>query len=362
MKILIVKLSSIGDVIHTLPVLPAIRRALPNSQISWVVERRAAEILRDNPLLANLIEVDTKKIRNEPNLWNKLINAREQWRALRHHKFDVAIDFQGLLKSALIAGASGANRRIGFDRAALREPASRFLLTETVETERRSNIIKKNLELAQKALDIKIPTNPSDFEFPIEVNLEHEREASLIIDKTKDNFAILNPSGGWATKLWNAERFGQLADALWKNFNLKIVVPIGPGEEQLVNQMLSASCCGQIFPVRLSLKGFYALAKQARVYVGGDTGPTHLAMAAKTPIVGIFGPTEWWRNGSPRSEDLCVERLDIGCRENCHRRTCGNWICMDIEVERVLQTIEKRLKSTKSHIRSEKFEVVSSSS
>jgi lipopolysaccharide heptosyltransferase I len=359
MKILIVKLSSIGDVIHTLPVLPAIRRALPEAQISWVVERRAAEILRDNLLLNDLIEVDTKKIRNEKGFLNKFVSAQEHWRALRRANFDVAIDFQGLLKSALIANVSGAKRRVGFDRAALREPASRFLLTETIKIDQRSNIIKKNLQLAEMALQIAIPANASDFEFPIAVSAVHEREADKVVDITGKNFAILNPSGGWETKLWDAARFGELADSLWKNFALKTVVPIGPGEETLVNRMLSASRSGQVFPVRLSLKGFYALAKQARVYVGGDTGPTHLAVAANAPVVGIFGPTEWWRNGSPRPDDLCVERQDIGCRENCHRRQCGNWICMNIEVQQVLQTVEKRLRSTQSLVRSEKFEVVS---
>ena len=96
-------------------------------------------------------------------------------------------------------------------------------------------------------------------------------------------------------------------------------------------------------PVSLSLKGFYALAKRARVYVGGDTGPTHIAVAAGAPIVGLFGPTEWWRNGSPYSEDICVERNDIDCRVDCHRRSCSKWICMDISVDRVFDAVKKRI-------------------
>ena len=100
---------------------------------------------------------------------------------------------------------------------------------------------------------------------------------------------------------------------------------------------------GRARPVSLSLKAFYSLAKEARVYVGGDTGPTHLAVAAGAPIVGLFGPTEWWRNGSPRADDVCVERTDIDCRVDCHRRSCSKWICMDIEVERVFRAVEKRL-------------------
>jgi ADP-heptose:LPS heptosyltransferase len=97
--------------------------------------------------------------------------------------------------------------------------------------------------------------------------------------------------------------------------------------------------------VNLSLKSFYALARDARVYVGGDTGPTHIAVAAGAPIVGLFGPTEWWRNGSPRAEDICVERNDIDCRVDCHRRSCSKWICMDIEVGRVMEAVQRRLES-----------------
>ena len=87
-----------------------------------------------------------------------------------------------------------------------------------------------------------------------------------------------------------------------------------------------------------------ALARRASVYVGGDTGPTHLAVAAGAPVVGLFGPTEWWRNGSPRAEDVCVERTDIDCRTDCHRRACSQWVCMDIEVGRVTEAVGERLR------------------
>jgi ADP-heptose:LPS heptosyltransferase len=100
---------------------------------------------------------------------------------------------------------------------------------------------------------------------------------------------------------------------------------------------------GAAQPVNLSLKGFYALARRASLYIGGDTGPTHLAVAAGAPVVGMFGPTEWWRNGSPRSQDVCVERTDIVCRTDCHRRACSAWICMDIDVARVVEAAGERL-------------------
>src|SRR5215217_3427938 len=145
MRILFVKLGSIGDVVHTLPALAAVRRAVPGAKISWVVERRAAEILRDNPLLETLIEVDTKGLR------------RRQLRRLRASPFDLSIDFQGLLKSALVSRLSGARRRVGFAREHLREPAGRFLLTETVRIPARLNTIRKNLALASGALGVSLP-------------------------------------------------------------------------------------------------------------------------------------------------------------------------------------------------------------
>src|SRR6202521_4343194 len=132
MRILIVKLGSIGDIVHTLPALAAMRRALPNAEISWVVERRAAEILRDNPLLDRLIEVDTKALRRGLVSGETLRAPRRQLRQLRASAFDLALDFQGLIKSASIARLSGARRVFGFSRAGLREPSSRFLLSQTV--------------------------------------------------------------------------------------------------------------------------------------------------------------------------------------------------------------------------------------
>ena len=199
------------------------------------------------------------------------------------------------------------------------------------------------LALVKSALDISIPEGEDDFEFPIALNSTHEREAEEAIRGTEEPYAILNPGGGWPTKLWSAEKFGALADELWNHFGLNSLVTHGPGEDTLAGRVLSASRSGKARAVSLSLKGFYALTKQAQVYVGGDTGPTHLAIAARTPVIGLFGPTEWWRNGSPYSDDVCVERNDIGCRVDCHRRSCSQWICLDIDVERVLHALSARL-------------------
>src|ERR1700704_5085320 len=174
MRILIVKLGSIGDIVHTLPAVAAIRKAMPDAKISWVVERRAAEILRDNPLLDRLIEVDTKALRRGLVSGETLRAPRQQLRQLRASAFDLALDFQGLLKSASIARLSGAHRVYGFSRAGLREPPSRFLLSRTVTVPKQIHVIRKGLELVKGALGIPVPTEAVDFEFPLAVNPVHE--------------------------------------------------------------------------------------------------------------------------------------------------------------------------------------------
>ena len=343
MRILIVKLGAIGDVIHTLPCLAVVRAALPDAVISWVVESRSAEILRGNPFIDNLIEIDTRSIRGT-RVDELLPELRRQIKELRGHKFDVALDFQGLLKSAVIAKISGAKRRVGFSRATLREPASRLLLTETVNTDPGTHVIRKNLGLIAGALKIDVPT--SGFQFPIDTG-GHLDEAEKIIETAGENFAVLNPAGGWVTKLWPAENYGHLADKIWENYGIVPIVAIGPAETELADRVSAASRSGKTVVTQPGLKAFFELVRRAMVYVGGDTGPTHIAVAAGAPIVGIFGPTEWWRNGSTNLDDICVERTDIACRIECHRRTCNNWICMEIDVDTVFAAVAARLDRAK---------------
>lgn len=352
MKILIVKLGSIGDIVHTVPVLAAIRRAIPDAEIGWVAEKRSAEILRGNRLIDQLVEVDTRSLRGGKVVGELVTAVREQFRPLRRNKFDIAIDFQGLLKSAAIAKLSGAKMRFGFDKDSLREPASRLFLNHQVEIPRQIHVIRKNLTLAARALQIPVPD--AEFEFPIATSADHIAEAERIIAQSGNEFAILNPAGGWLTKLWPAANYGELADLLWEKHGLRSVIATGPDETDLAAQVMNASRSGQTILTQPSLKGFFELAKRAKIYVGGDTGPTHLAIAAGTSVVGIFGPTEWWRNGSTNPHDLCVGRNDIECRIDCHRRTCSNWICMDIDVQTVLSAVDKRLGQNLSTIRASK--------
>ena len=351
MKILIVKLSSIGDIIHTLPALAEIRRLLPEAEISWAVEKRSAEILRGNLLLKHLIELDTRSLRGGKIIKEIMPDAGRQLKDLRVSRFDIALDFQGLLKSAAVAKLSKAKKRFGFSKENLREPASRFLLTDTVRIEPGIHVVRKNLALAETALNIK--TRTENFEFPVFTDEKHKREAERIIEQAGEKFAILNPAGGWETKLWAAEKFGALADRLWEETGLFSIVATAPNEKVLAEKVLKANKSGRIIHAAPTLKGFYELARRAQIYVGGDTGPTHLAAAANAPVIGIFGPTEWWFNGSPNPSDICVERTDLPCRINCNRRKtgswakgeCGRWVCMEIAVETVFDAIQKRLNS-----------------
>ena len=348
MRVLIVKLGSIGDIVHTLPALAALRSAMPLAEISWVVERQSSEILKDNPLLDRLIEVDTKALRRGLMSGETLRAPRQQLRRLRASAFDVALDFQGLLKSASIARLSGARRVFGYSREGLREPASAIFLSKRIAVPKQTHVIHKSLTLLKGALGVPVPERPEELSFPVNVTAQDELEAQQVADSSGGNYAILNPGGGWPTKLWSTDRFGKLADLLWSSYGISSLITYGPGELELAENVRRSSASGKATPVNVSLKAFYSLARGARVYVGGDTGPTHIAVAAGTPIVGLFGPTEWWRNGSPRPQDICVERTDIDCRVDCHRRSCSKWICMDIEVGHVMQAVEKRL-STKKH-------------
>jgi lipopolysaccharide heptosyltransferase I len=348
MNLLFVRLGSIGDIVHALPALAAVREGMPEARVSWVVERSTAEILRDNPLLESLIEIDTKAMRRWPVSGETLLAPRQQLRRLRASAFDLSLDFQGLLKSAAVARASGARRRAGFDRANLREPASRFLLTEVHKAPARTHVIWKNLALVEGALGIGVPRGAADLKFPIHISEADEAQAEGIAARVGSPFAVINPGGNWPTKLWGAERFGALADELHRRLGLRSVVTHGPSEKELAKAVAAASSGGAAHPATPSLKAFYALARRAAVYVGGDTGPTHLAVAAGTPVVGLFGPTEWWRNGSPRAEDVCVEREDIDCRADCHRRSCSEWICMDMEVERVAGAVVERVERARA--------------
>jgi ADP-heptose:LPS heptosyltransferase len=330
-KALLVRLSSIGDVVHTLPTLAALHRH--GWEAGWVVEPASRPLLEDNPPLGQLVAAPSAKAFR----WREALAAV---RALRAARYDVALDLQGLWKSALWARASGARRVVGYERFARREPASAVLLHEQVPRGRRGgHVIDKNLALLRPLGIEAVGTR----EFP----LPYQPEAVARVDhglagSEVQRFVILNPGGGWTSKLWPAERFGQLAPAL-RRLGLRCLVSYGPGEQALAERVVAASsgAAQRAFPT--TIVDFVELARRARLVVAADTGPLHLACAVGTPVVALFGPTDPARNGPFAPEDEVVRHVP-SCAP-CYRRGCSEHagIMNDITTAEVLAAVERRL-------------------
>lgn len=355
-KILIIRLGAIGDVVHTLPALAALRHAMPEAHLAWAVERGgAAKILHGNPYLDELIELDLRGWRKNWKEAETLAAIRASFANLRETKFDLALDFQGLLKSAAVSWLARIPRRIGFAKESLREPTSRWLMTEQVAADDNDHIIKKNLQLAEHLIKPLGCDVPAEFEFPINLDAADERFANEQIEMNNGSLAILNPGGGWPTKLWHTSEFAVVADRLWEAFGIRSAITYGPGELTLAQMVVAQTKTGAAFPLASTLKQFLALARRAKLFLGSDTGPMHLAAAARTPIVAMFGPTSSRRNGPFAKEDLVVERFDLDCRTDCYRRYCSHTSCMKIPVEQVWQAVVNRLriaaKSSESGLR-----------
>ena len=356
MLIVIVKLSSIGDVVHTLPAAALLRKAMPDARISWIVDRRASALIKESPIIDQLIEVDTRAWRQDIFTQSASRNVVSQLRQLRQAsngtgQADIALDFQGLMKSGLVAFASRAKRRIGFETSDLREKASRLFLTEQAQTSHLVHVIDKNLALARAAIPEFVAkprcdkTGPNAYEFPIFVSAEDERYAERMTEG-HSRFAIINPGGGWATKLWAPESYAALADWLWEETGVSSFVTYGPTEEELAQAVISNARSPSVRAIASTLKQFVAIARRAALFVGGDTGPLHLAAASGTPIVGLYGPTSPIRNGPFDPRDTTVGR-DLWCRPDCHRRRCWHWECMDISLDDVKRAVLRRLANTK---------------
>ncbi len=341
MHILIVKLSSIGDVVHAMPAAAALRRAFPEARLTWVVEKVAAPLLVGAPVLDEVVVLDTRGWRKSLRRAETRAAIADRYRAVRRNRPDVALDFQGLLKSAAVARLSGARERIGFSTDALRERASRFGYTRQIPVDDAKHVIFNNLKLAEAIGAVM----PERYEFPFP---PFDEPAALVAERLAvqgiERFVILNPGGGWVTKLWPPRDFAALVDHVWEEFGLASVVTCGPGEERMAEAIVGGAKSGKAAFIPTTLPELIALIRQAELFVGGDTGPLHLAAAAGTPIVGIYGPTMPERNGPFNPADVTVGR-DIPCRVNCHRRTCDHHICMDIPVERVAEAIRQRMKA-----------------
>ncbi len=331
MKALIVRLSSIGDVVHTLPAAGALRRH--GYQVGWVVEPAARELLEGNPCVQWVLAAPRARLAEIRSLWRGL-------RTLRRERYDVALDLQGLWKSAGWARLSNAPRVVGFAGRWRREPASALLLGErSALADGISHVIDKNLALL-RALSIDA-VGSREFVFPDASRPAAQVQRSLATLGV-DDFAILNPGGGWASKLWPAERFGRLAQGLQAR-GLPALVTWGPGEEGLADQVVAASSGAARRCFATSLLDFLELARRARIVIAADTGPLHLACAVGAPVIGLFGPTDPARNGPFAPSDRVVSRVPP-CFP-CYRRRCRRHagVMDSIKPAQVLQAVERRL-------------------
>jgi heptosyltransferase-1 len=298
-RLLIVRLSAMGDIIHTLPAAAGLRQAFPHATLGWIIEERWAELLctlryprsgrrsPQRPLVDRIHTVNTAAWRRalfSPHTW-------QQWAVglseLRGIGYELAIDFQGAVRAALLARWSGA--KIVYGDIQPRENAASMWYSRQIMASG-THVIEQALSLAEAVIGKRVPM--AQAEFPVDPDAE-EKITSLV--GTQRDFAILNPGAGWGAKQWPAERFGAVAQALAKD-GLRSLVNFGPGEEDLAESVEAASA-GAARKISCSVSELIALTRRSRLFVGGDTGPMHLAAALKVPVVGIFGPTNPARNG-----------------------------------------------------------------
>ena len=299
-SLLIVRLGAMGDVIHALPAVTALRNVFPNARIGWVVEERWGELLCtqnspqsgprsfSRPLVDFVHTVNTKT-------WRKSLLSRQTQRQvssalgeIRELKYEIAVDFQGAVKSAVIARCAKAKTIFGLDRP--RETPARLLYSRRVVTTR-AHVVEQYHSLAEAVAGTSLPL-PA-VEFPHDAAAE--RRITETLPGVRDNFVILAPGAGWGAKQWPPERYGAVAHALAAD-GLTPLINYGPGEEELA-QAAQAASGGKARPISCSIAELIALTRRARLFVGGDTGPLHLAAALQVPVVAIFGPTDPARNG-----------------------------------------------------------------
>jgi len=318
-RVLVVRLSAMGDIIHTMPAVAALRAAFPRLTIGWIVEERWVELLctlrtpRSGTRSAQRPLVDRIHTVNTPE-WRRSLFTLKTWHQmsaglshLRGAEYEAAIDFQGAVRSALLARWSGA--KVIYGDAQPRENAASMWYTRPIIT-RGIHVVEQALSLARAAAPglRRVP----QIEFPVDPDAENK----MALVAEKGEFAILNPGAGWGAKQWPPERYGQVAKELARD-DLRSIVNYGPGEEQLAEAVATASE-GTAQPISCSISELIALTRRARLFMGGDTGPLHLAAALQVPVVALFGPTNPARNG-PFGVDSIVLRSPSSLTSHARR-------------------------------------------
>jgi heptosyltransferase I len=284
-RFLVVRLSSLGDIVHTFPAVAGLRESFPEAEIVWLTHPRWKPLVESSCVATEIWAAETRS----------LASLREILRRIRARRFGTAIDYQGLWKSAAFSFLGGVSRRIGFSSETIREYGVPILYTDRVRTTQ-MHIAEQNGELSQRAgarratgtVKLNVPAGEeSQFR-------EHMRGLGV------DRYVALSPGGGWRSKCWPSQRFGELSKKIRESLGLRCIINYGPGEESLAAAVRDAS--GEAAPILYNgeLGQLMALLRNALCIVGGDTGPLHLAVALETPSVALFGPTDPARNGPYR--------------------------------------------------------------
>lgn len=305
-RLLIVRLSAMGDIIHTLPAAQALRQAFPNAMIGWLIEERWAELLSapgtprrgarsaQRPLADWVHTVNLARWKKSLSSLSTLQQIAKAWNDVRSVRYEVAVDLQGAIRSAVLARWSGAQMVYG--PAEPREAPASLWYTRTVVA-RGVHVVEQNLSVAEAVAQQKLTVPPAELPRDLEVE---QRMDQRLADEGLSPFAILNPGAGWGAKRWPAERYGYVARAL-ANDGIRAILNYGPGEENLAREAEAASE-GAARAMKCLITELIALTRRAQLFIGGDTGPMHLAAALQVPVVAIFGPTDPARNGPYRAK------------------------------------------------------------
>lgn len=336
-RILITRLSHIGDCILTLPMLAAIRRRYPDCYIAWAVESPTQQLLSLVPGLNDIIQVP-KSWLQKPAAWQQLR------REFRRRRFDVAIDPQGITKSAALGWLSGAKTRIGI-RGQWGRELSPWLNNRLVLTTR-VHLVDRSLELLQ-VIDIHDPV--VKFQLPVDPVSDKEMKRFVDDSDVGDEFVLINPGAGWPSKRWETDRFADVASYAWTSHGIKSIVSWAGDEELALATAIhsSASQAVKLAP-QTNLRQLAALCAQALFFIGCDTGPIHLAAAMNTPCLGLYGPTRPCDSGAYGGMHIHLQaRYQAGTSRQ--RRTANNDAMREISVKDVCQGIDKMVAKIKSN-------------
>jgi len=339
-NILIVKLSAIGDVVHTLPSLAALRKLYPKAHISWVVEETSSDIISGHPHLDRIIVSRRKRwvkdLKKLHDIKTTITEIRSFVKTLRDREYDLVIDFHGLFKSSMIVLLSGGKRKLGYDSM---QELSGLFLNERIPEDMEKHAADRYLDFIRYlGADIDNP----EFYIPIEEENKIRVEALLKANDIDiaEPFVAINPVAFWDTKLWEDDKFARLCDRIAKELRYKIVFTGSKGHgsiEQIQSMMTSPSINLEGQTTLRDLAYLYSL---SRLLITTDSGPMHIAAAVNTPTVALFGPTDPSRTG-PYGKGHIVVRKEMPCSP-CFLKKCDTKKCMkEIGVDEVFEAVKE---------------------